>query len=356
MMKLVLIYLACFALFCRTNVVFANDDANSVENRLDAIQSSLNLIFVETSEQIEALTNEIRALKQSLDHLGWYSEEVKHSVAAIQEGNELLLRNLTILTYRSDEVIANQQYCANHEALKNLFYYLTPKCGAFNSTPKPPEVIYNSCKEAPYRSGVYELAVNATGRSFKVYCEMDQFGGGWTVFQKRQDGSVDFNRSWVEYREGFGEVSGEYWLGLEALHQMTTRKQHELLIILENFNGSTSYIRYPGVVIDSEAQKYKIYFNGSGSGNAEDSLYAYRNEVFVTPDQTSGTYLNCAKQLASGFWHYDCSSTSSRNNLNGVYGVSAGKNGIWWYNSFSGYQQYNPLKGTQMLIRETTHR
>ncbi|KXJ78529.1 hypothetical protein RP20_CCG004317 [Aedes albopictus] len=346
-MKSALIYLA---LFCKASVVFANDEAGSVENRLNAIQSSLNLIFVEASEQVEALTKEIRALKQSLDHVGWYSEEVKHSVATIKDNSELLLRNLTVLTYRSDEIIANQQYCANHEALKNLFYDLTPKCGALNSTTKPPEVIYNSCKEAQGPSGVYEL--NALGSPFKAYCEMDQFGGGWTVFQKRQDGSVDFNRSWVEYREGFGEVSGEYWLGLETLHQLTTRKQHELLIILENFNGSTSYERYAGVVIDNEALRYRIYLNSTGSGSADDSLYLHRGEVFVTPDLTSGPFLDCARQLASGFWHFDCSADSSRNNLNGVYGETARKNGIWWYNSFPGYLQYNPLKGTQMMIRE----
>uniref|UniRef100_A0A1W7R7Q9 Putative salivary secreted angiopoietin n=1 Tax=Aedes albopictus TaxID=7160 RepID=A0A1W7R7Q9_AEDAL len=351
-MKSVLIYLACFALFCKGSVVFANDVAGSVENRLDAIQSSLNLIFVEASEQVEALTKEVRALKQSLDHVGWYSEEVKHSVATIKDNSELLLRNLTVLTYRSDEIIANQQYCANHEAFKSLFYDLTPKCGALNSTPHPPEVIFSSCKDVVGRSGVYELAVNALGSPFKAYCEMDQFGGGWTVFQKRQDGSVDFNRSWTEYREGFGEVSGEYWLGLETLHQLTTRKPHELLIILENFNGSTSYERYAGVVIDNEALRYRIYLNSTGSGSADDSLYLHRGEVFVTPDLTSGTFLDCARQLASGFWHFDCSAASSRNNLNGVYGETARKNGIWWYNSFPGYLQYNPLKATQMMIRE----
>ncbi|XP_001657948.2 angiopoietin-2 [Aedes aegypti] len=350
-MKPFFVFLVCLVLICKRNFVSSNDEASSIENRLDAIQSAINLMFVEASEQIEALTNEIRALKQSLDHLGWYSEEVKHSVASIQDNNELLLRNLTILTYRSDEIIANQQYCANHEALKNLFFELTPKCGSFNSTPKPPEMIYNSCLDAPYRSGVYQLVLNVSSWQYKAFCDVNEFGAGWTVIQRRLDGSVDFNRSWAEYRNGFGDVSGEYWLGLETLHQLTTRRQHELLIIMENFNGSTSYARYGGIVIDSEAQRYRIFFNASGTGSAFDSLYAYRNEIFITPDVSSGSYLNCAKQLACGFWHYDCSGPSSRNNLNGVYGTNGTKDGIWWYNSFSGYQQYNPLKGVKMMIR-----
>ncbi|XP_062559102.1 microfibril-associated glycoprotein 4-like [Armigeres subalbatus] len=347
-------YLACFVLLCGKSIISANNepDAVSIEHRLDSLQASMNLMFMQASEQIEALTAEIHNLKQSVDILGWYSEQVKHSVASVQDNNELLLRNLTILTYHSADIIANQQYCANHEALKNLFFELTPKCGAFNSTPAPPEVVHSSCYEGPLRSGVYPLTINGSGHQYKAYCNMDDFGGGWTVFQKRQDGSVDFNRSWADYRNGFGDVSGEYWLGLETLHQLTTQRPHELLVILENFNGSTSYARYTGIVIDNEQQKYRILFNSSASGSAADSFYPYRGEIFVTFDALNGSYSSCARELASGFWHYSCNASGSRNNVNGVYGNSTSKNGIWWYNSFPGYLQYEPLKGVQMMIRQ----
>ena len=49
-----------------------------------------------------------------------------------------------------------------------------------------------------------------------AYCDTSNGGGGWLVVQRRQDGSVDFNRTWMEYEDGFGKLTGEFWYGLRA--------------------------------------------------------------------------------------------------------------------------------------------
>ena len=46
---------------------------------------------------------------------------------------------------------------------------------------------------------------------------------GWTVIQNRQDGSVNFLREWGDFKNGFGNLATEFWLGLEKIHMLTNQ-------------------------------------------------------------------------------------------------------------------------------------
>ena len=88
------------------------------------------------------------------------------------------------------------------------------------------------------------------------------------VFQRRQDGSVDFYRDWNDYENGFGEISSEHWLGNEKIHRITAQAQYELRIDLTDFDGDERYTTYSNFGLGNADTKYSLisinYVNRSG--------------------------------------------------------------------------------------------
>ena len=198
-------------------------------------------------------------------------------------------------------------------------------------------------------NGVY--VINPDGHQpFSVFCDMVTDGGGWTVLQRRQDGSVNFaKRGWAEYKNGFGDLQGEFWLGNQKIHRLTTSTRMTLRFDLEDFEGETRFATYEQFAISGEDEKYKISF-GAYKGTAGNSLQAHYGRYFTTFDADNDLYSgNCAVRFTGAWWYYSCHKV----NINGVY--RRGENssygtGIIWDN-FRG-QSYS-LKRTVMMVRAT---
>uniref|UniRef100_A0A3B4AJ15 Fibrinogen C-terminal domain-containing protein n=1 Tax=Periophthalmus magnuspinnatus TaxID=409849 RepID=A0A3B4AJ15_9GOBI len=106
------------------------------------------------------------------------------------------------------------------------------------------------------KNGIYTIQPTPQ-ETKKVYCNMESAGGGWTVIQRREDGSVDFQRTWKEYKMGFGSVSGEHWLGNEAVYQLTAQRQYALRVELTDWDGHQAFSLYDRFQIGSEKQNYR---------------------------------------------------------------------------------------------------
>ncbi|KFB50561.1 AGAP010774-PA-like protein [Anopheles sinensis] len=147
-------------------------------------------------------------------------------------------------------------------------------------------------------------------KPFMVLCNFDNhfnLGGGWTVFQRRMDGSVDFFRNWTMYKHGFGDVNGEHWLGLEKLHLMTKSGRHELLVLLDDFEGNSTYALYDDFKIGSEEEKYKLIV-GNHSRTANDNFSYHNGTKFSTLDQDNDSFdkKSCADEFKGGWWFKSC--------------------------------------------------
>ena len=128
--------------------------------------------------------------------------------------------------------------------------------------------VYKNCAEV-YKSGakisgVYKIDPDGKGE-FEVFCDQKTAGGGWTVFQKRQDGSVNFYRAWDAYKRGFGNLNGEFWLGLDKIHRLTVSSSSKLRVDLEDVHGKTAFAEYSTFSVASENAKYQLNL-GSYSG------------------------------------------------------------------------------------------
>jgi len=213
-------------------------------------------------------------------------------------------------------------------------------------------IIINSVKDCSFyrgigKSGVYDI--NPDGREpFKVFCDMDTSNGGWTVIQRRTDGSVDFFKNWADYKFGFGSLRNEFWLGNEKIHQLTKRKNMMIRFDLEDFDGNKKYAEYRTFYIDGENDNYRVHVN-SYSGTAGDSFSVHNGMEFSTKDKDNdkngGT---CAGRYHGAWWYSSC----YESNLNGKYlnGPRKSTSGVvWWYFK----SNYYSLRKTEIKVRPT---
>lgn len=170
---------------------------------------------------------------------------------------------------------------------------------------------FSDCKEL-FKWGINESGLIdvswQNGSSFPAFCNMEADGGGWLVFQRRND-TTSFYRDWAGFAFGFGDKEGSFWLGLEALHVLTRNKTKNVLLrvdILDDL-GKRGYAKYQNFVIGSAAENYSLSYS-SYEGDIGDGLARSKGMGFSTFDRDNDMLsdTNCAKKFHSSWWNKDC--------------------------------------------------
>ncbi|XP_053368358.1 tenascin isoform X1 [Clarias gariepinus] len=176
------------------------------------------------------------------------------------------------------------------------------------------------------RSGLVEIFPGGQqGQTVKVYCDMETDGGGWTVFQRRKDGKTNFFRSWKDYKNGFGDLEGEFWIGNDILHNLTTMTPMSMRVDLRAGDESV-YAHYSTFSVGTSRKHYMVRVSGY-SGTAGDSMTYHDSLPFSTFDRDPQPFITrCAMSYRGGWWYRNCHEA----NLNGLYDTHTHHQGVIW--------------------------
>ncbi|XP_036402455.1 angiopoietin-2a [Megalops cyprinoides] len=313
-------------------------------NEIGKLNEKNNFLEKKVEEMEEQRQTELKVLKEEKEQI---QELVLRQTSVIKELEKQLH------SASSNNSALQQQQQELLDVVNNLISTMTVP--TMKTSVMIPEslTVYTDCaavfKSGKKQSGVYPLTLPNTTQQIKAYCDMETSGGGWTVMQKRFDGSVDFHRTWKEYKTGFGDPSGEHWLGNEFVSQLTNQKPYVLRIQLKDWEGNMEFSQYDQFSLNSEAQNYRIHLKGYSGTAGKISSIGQPGSDFSTKDADNDKCVCKCSQLTTGGWWFDACGPS---NLNGVYyqlGQNTNRfNGIkWYYWKGSGYS----LKSTVMMIR-----
>ncbi|CAG9536270.1 unnamed protein product [Cercopithifilaria johnstoni] len=174
---------------------------------------------------------------------------------------------------------------------------------------------------------------------FIAHCEMNLFGGGWTIIMQRFNTSLSFDKDILEYENGFDLDNSNFWIGLKRMHHLTNRPQspNELLLRLRTaINGQIILVRYSHFIVYGKLLDYRlnigsiIYGNGMNTANelAQDQLCPF----------VASSERGCVG--GGGWWRKECQQKGVLTATNRADGTYPGLN-------WNGKR----LSAVQMLIR-----
>ncbi|ESP04276.1 hypothetical protein LOTGIDRAFT_136594, partial [Lottia gigantea] len=179
--------------------------------------------------------------------------------------------------------------------------------------------------------GVFVIRPTIAYAPFQVRCIMEN--GGYTVIQSNTINDIaNFNRTWQEYVEGFGTLTGSHWLGLDKMHNITFGRLQAAHFYAKAMSSPEYYVRvYIGFSVE---ENYKMDYNfhllADGYNDLGDSLNPSRGQLFTTYDvDNDKSTTNCAVRYGAGFWFNNCAFCNPNGVIDGMTESADTKYAYW---------------------------
>ncbi|NXD66614.1 ANGP4 protein, partial [Eolophus roseicapillus] len=316
-------------------LLLQTNEIHKLQNRNNILEVRVLEMETKHQEELAGARSEKEKLQRLVSRQSGTIEELEKSLLAASANTSLLQRQQLQLL----------------ESVQSLVRLVSQgrgemgPCGQGNCSPHAAPI------QPPCSTHAWCCPLHSPSRlsPLQAYCDMETDRGGWTVIQLRANGSLSFQRSWREYKQGFGDAAGEYWLGNEAVHLLTSQAPYALRVELRDWEGGQVYAHYGKFQLGSERQLYRLSLQDYSGTAGQQSGLALQGTRFSTRDADNDNCLcKCAQMLSGGWWFDAC----GLSNLNGIYYPARHNirklNGIRWHH-FQG-PSYS-LKGTRMLIR-----
>ncbi|CAC5401609.1 Fibrinogen-like protein A,Angiopoietin-related protein 7,Angiopoietin-related protein 1,Ficolin-1-B,Techylectin-5A,Ficolin-2,Fibrinogen-like protein 1-like protein,Ryncolin-1,Tenascin-R,Fibrinogen-like protein 1,Fibrinogen C domain-containing protein 1-A,Tenascin-N,Ryncolin-3,Tenascin,Techylectin-like protein,Fibrinogen C domain-containing protein 1,Ryncolin-2,Techylectin-5B,Angiopoietin-related protein 2,Angiopoietin-2,Microfibril-associated glycoprotein 4,Ficolin-1,Fibrinogen C domain-containing protein len=274
---------------------------------------------------------------------------------ATEKDSQIVLSGALIYSKRVQSKIECAMQCTN---VKNccsskyhitigqctLFYACCPKTEhmvgstTITKTPIPERVFDPTPKDCSDLSPgtcsrVYTIRP-LNGGDISVFCDMVTDDGGWTVIQKRFNGTISFDRIWSNYKSGFGDIIGEHWLGNDNLHYITEQGLYKVRLDFEDYSGNTAYAIYDRFNVGDEGTNYLLsisdYHGTAGDSMTDLASQPMNGMKFTTRDKDNDIEYhntNCAIRKKGGWWFASC----TLSNINGIYKEEESADSNHWF-------------------------
>ena len=208
-------------------------------------------------------------------------------------------------------------------------------------------------------NGLYDIKDPCSGNNtfnigkITVRCDMETDGGGWIVIQRRNANfeRVNFTRNWEDYVNGFGDLDGEFWIGLNNIYQLTNQQEMELQISVWNNPGISISWNYQTFRISDSANKYRLTVSG-GTGDGNHDAFAFHNRQYFTTYDRDNDGNNCGYKDQGGWWYRNCAwaNLNGRHEMSGLPGIENRREQMLvWYSS-----RFDVYTNSVMMIRSKT--
>ncbi|XP_060595110.1 ficolin-3-like [Ruditapes philippinarum] len=193
-------------------------------------------------------------------------------------------------------------------------------------------------------SGIYTIKLWQSGQTLSVYCDMVTSGGGWTVFQRRIDGDVNFYRTFPEYEDGFGTPDDEFWLGLKYIKELADKGPTEIRTDMAKASGVTAFETHAGFSLSGPNYVFNIgSLVAATPGDTSGYGLSYNKGHAFTTKELS----NCAVNRLGAWWYYGC----TWSNLNGEYRTPGSNDNSYVGLIHYGFGRFEKLKSASMMLR-----